>query len=89
LVYNVIKLLVKPEGSDRPITLMPMVIRIYFKMRGKETRAWGTSQQKHWDAAVRGSSALRAAMVAKLMDEMAPLEGLLRVSVQWDLEKFS
>jgi len=35
-----------------------MVIRLYFKMRGKETRAWGTAQQKHWDAAVKGSSAL-------------------------------
>ena len=58
LVFNIVKLLVKPDGGDRPITLMPMVIRLYFKMRGKETRAWGTAQQKHWDAAVKGSSAL-------------------------------
>ena len=88
LVYNVVKPLVKPDGGDRPITLMPMVIRLYFKMRGKETRAWGTSQQKHWDSAVKGPSALRAAMAAKLMDELAPLEGMLRASILWDLGKF-
>ena len=88
LVCNIVKLLVKPDAGDRPITLMPMPVRLLFKMRSKETSAWGTAQQRHWDAAVRGSSALRAALAQKLMDELAPLEGFFRACVLWDLEKF-
>ena len=65
-----------------------MMIRILFKMRGRETEEWGSERQRFWDAAVKGSSSLRAAMAQKLMQEVAQSEGKIRASLLWDLEKF-
>jgi hypothetical protein len=79
LIHNVVKLLIKPDGTDRPITLMPMVIRLLFKMRGRETSEWCSDRQRRWDAAVKESSALRAAMMQKLMEEIADIEGVMRL----------
>ena len=88
LLYNLVKLIGKPDGTDRPITLMPIVVRILFKMRGKKTQEWSSERQRFWDAAVKGSSALRATMLQKLMQEVATEEEWIRVSLLWDLEKF-
>ena len=41
-----------------------------------------------WDAAVRGSSALRAAILTAFADEMGTYSGLEVAKVLWDLEKF-
>ena len=88
LMYNIIKLLCKKDGSDRPISLMPMTIRVLFKALRGTTDEWLDGRQRHWDWAVRGSSALRAALAHKLMDELAAIEGMVRATWLWDVEKF-
>lgn len=67
---------------------MPLLVRVVFKMRGQTTMEWCNAKARHWDGAVRGSSALRMAMHNLMLDEMALSEGTVRAAVYWDLEKF-
>jgi hypothetical protein len=68
LLYNIVKLIPKPGGGERPITLMPLLVRLLFKMRGYVTTEWCEKRARHWDGAVRGSSALRTAVHNLLLD---------------------
>ena len=51
-------------------------------------REWEADNKGPWDAAVRGSSALRAAILTAFADEMGTYSGLEVAKVLWDLEKF-
>ena len=53
----------KPNGGVRPIALMTMIYRLWSKIRGHEIRQWEDLHKGPWDAAIRGSSALRAILV--------------------------
>ncbi len=88
LLYNFVALIPKPDWSDRPITLLPILVRLYFKMRLCELNGWCEENQKKWDAAVKGKSAVRAALQELLMDEIAQCENTNRATIAWDLEKF-
>ncbi len=83
---NLVNLIPKPDWSDRPITLMPILIRLYFKMRSEKLNDWCESKKKHWDAAVRGNSAARAALTELLQDEAAHNEKSNRCTLAWDME---
>eukprot|EP00973_Karenia_brevis_P060794 8454565-Karenia_brevis.AAC.1 len=56
-------------------------------MRALETMEWSDEKHRHWDHAVRGSSALRAALGQMVMQECSKEKELLRVMVLWDIEK--
>ena len=58
-------------GGSRPIALMPMLYRLYTKIRRPYIIQWELAHQGPWDAAVKGSSALRAGLLSLLRDEMA------------------
>ena len=75
LMLNLVALLDKPDGSDRPISLMPMPYRLLVRMRRPFVDAWDASQAGPWDAAVRGSGALEAAFDSELSMEMDHFEG--------------
>ena len=49
---------------------------------------WDEAKAAHWDTAVRGSSALRAAMRRAFKMEVAQLLGEDGVVVAWDMEAF-
>ena len=51
-------------------------------------RDWEYEHKGPWDAAVRGSSALRAALLTAFGDEVATYSGLQVAKVLWDFEKF-
>ena len=57
-------------------------------MQRLELEEWCESKARFWDKAVKGSSALQAALDALVRDEVAQEEGLNRLSLFWDLEKF-
>ena len=46
------------------------------------------SHQRPWDAAVKGSSALKAGLLSLLRDEMAIRLGMDSLVTLWDMEKF-
>ena len=85
---TVIGLMPKPKGGERPIGILPTLQRLHTAIRAPWVSAWETGYVKHWDGAVRGSSALRAAL-ARLVDaELAASQGLEVAAILWDAEKF-
>ena len=87
-LVNIIVLMGKPAGGCRPIALMPMIYRLWTKCRRPYMRSWEILRKGPWDAAVRGSSALRAAVLTAFGDEMAHYTGQEVAKILWDMEKF-
>jgi len=67
---------------------MPMLYRLWTKIRRPEIREWDIAHTGPWDAAIRGSSALRAAVLGAMFDEVATLNGEAVSTILWDMEKF-
>ena len=87
-LHVLIALLGKPDGGDRPIALLNMVYRIWTKSRGVIETSWEEERAGFWDTAIKGSSALRAAVWRAFKDELATEGGLVAATVLWDLTKF-
>ena len=88
MLFNMVVLMGKPTGGCRPIALMPMLYRIWTKVRKPDMQQWEAAHVGKWDAAVKGSSALRAAVAGAFMDELASYSGEDVLTILWDLEKF-
>ena len=65
-----------------------MLYRPYTKIRRPYIIRWELAHQGPWDAAVKGSSALRAGLPSLLRDEMAIRLGKDSLVTLWDMEKF-
>ena len=87
-LLSLIVLMGKPAGGTRPIALMPMLYRIWTKIRQPYIVEWEQQHQGPWDAAIKGSSALRAAVIGALYDEVASLNHENVATILWDMEKF-
>ena len=85
---NLICLLPKPNGGDRPICLATLLYVIWSGIRSPGVKTWDAERAGHWDDAVRGSSALRAALKRRILDECAVLHGKCTAGIYWDVEKF-
>eukprot|EP00973_Karenia_brevis_P012472 1692430-Karenia_brevis.AAC.1 len=59
-----IVLMGKPQWGSRPIALMPILYRIWTKVRKPYIQKWERANAGLWDAAVEGSSAFRAALTS-------------------------
>ena len=70
ILYNLVVLMGKPTGGTRPIALMPMLYRVWIKVRRPHISRWEKYHAGPLDAAIRGSSALRAAIGSQLLDEV-------------------
>ena len=88
VLINIIVLMGKPQGGVRPIALMPMIYRIWTKIRKPLLVEWEYENRGPWDAAVRGSSALRAAILSAFHDEIAHYNDEYLTKILWDMEKF-
>ena len=65
-----------------------MLYRIWTKARKPQIAIWDINHYGPWDAAIKGSSALRAAAIISLGDEIANLNKHEKANILWDLEKF-
>ena len=65
-----------------------MLYRLWTKIRRLYIIQWEISHQGPWDAAVKGSSALRAACLTLFCDEVAAYDGQYVARMLWDMEKF-
>ena len=77
----------KPAGGTRPIALMAMLYRLWTKVRRPHIDSWESALAGPWGAAVKGSSALRAATLGELQDEIAVYRGRNTLTTFWDEEK--
>ncbi len=67
---------------------MPMIYRLWTKIRKVYIDEWEALHRGPWDAAVKGSSALRAAVLSMFHDELATLSEEEVAKILWDMEKF-
>eukprot|EP00973_Karenia_brevis_P033613 4634682-Karenia_brevis.AAC.1 len=76
----------KPQGDTRPIALMPMLSRIWTKIRKPYIQKWERANAGSWAAAVAGSSALRAALTSMLGHEIAFYRREATLATLYDME---
>ena len=67
-LLNIITLMPKPLGGDRPTCLATMWYCFWAGIRAVEVHHWEDTFVAFWDDAVRGSSALRAALARRILD---------------------
>eukprot|EP00973_Karenia_brevis_P030003 4136544-Karenia_brevis.AAC.1 len=67
---------------------MAMLYRIWTKVRKPYIQKWERANAGPWDAAVEGSSALRAALTSMFGNEVAYYKGEATLSTLYDMEKF-
>ena len=78
----------KPKGRDRPITLTSALYSSVTGILGFTVAEWQEEQEAFWDDAVRGRSALQAALRRRLLDELGVSEIGFSISGYCDIEKF-
>eukprot|EP00973_Karenia_brevis_P040255 5560678-Karenia_brevis.AAC.1 len=88
LLSNIIVLMGKPQGGTRPIAPMPMLYRIWTKVRVRKPyiQKWERANAGPWDAAIEGSSALRAALTSMFGNELAFYKWDATLSTLCDME---
>ena len=87
-LHHQIVLLAKPRGGQRPICLVAMVIKLWEAIHSETILSWEEARVGFWDDAVRGSSALRAAALRRLIAEVAGEHQEAFLFILWDAEKF-
>ena len=87
-VISIMTVLPKPQGGERLIALMHRLLRAYFKARRWHIDVWEQAKGEWWDTAIKGSSALQAAISRAFGAEMAVLAGASVVAGFIDIEKF-
>ena len=90
LLANMVFLTVKPNGKDRALGLLPWLVRLWAGARKAEATVWLEAADAPWDQAIKGSSALRAALLRSFADEMVLESGGAQhfVSCAWDFDGF-
>ena len=89
LLLTIGALLPKPgKNDDRIIGLLPLQVKLWGKIRGVLTDSWSEGLEAFWDSAIKGSSALRAALVRSLLNETAYNMGISATTLYADLARF-
>ena len=78
----------KPTTGDRALACTPELVRLQGAIRAPTPDKWCESQAAWWDHAVKGSSALRAALVRALFDEIDMQMGRDIIAGMVDLQAF-
>ena len=60
-----------PQGGpgDRPIGITPILYALFLRTYGDIVDGWDAERMHFWEDAVKGSSALQAALKRRLFDE--------------------
>ena len=87
-MHHQIVLLGKPRGGQRPICLVAIIIKLWEAVHSETIMSWEEDRVGFWDDAVRGSSALRAAALRRLIAEVAGEHQEAFLYILWDAEKF-
>ena len=87
---SLMRMLPKPSGGHRLIVLTGGLYRLWSQVRRPVLVDWVDQQAlvAHWDCAVRGSSALRVALLRACRSEAYKLSGAAAVDILWDITKF-
>ena len=80
----------KPDGGERAIGLTGGLYRLWSRLRKPLTQAWEAdrAEEAFWDKAIKGNSALLAAIVRETKSEVTNAMGLEAAEVLFDAAKF-
>jgi len=87
-LLNLVAIKGKEGGGDRPITLTASIYRVWSRLRKCHVQDFDQKKAGHWDAAIRGSSALRTTIMRELLNEGAVKNNMFVTQLGWDLAKF-
>ena len=87
-LLNVIAMLGKSTGGERPICLTTSIYRCYSRIRKTWVSSWESERAGFWDAAVKNSTPLKAALIRELLNEVSINLKLSVAEILWDMEKF-
>ena len=85
---NAILFLPKVPTGERPIALTAGCYRLLMAHGKQDLTDWEQHGIGFWETAVRGSSALRAALVRMVKSDIYMERGMAVVEILWDMEKF-
>ena len=88
VLVNLVALILKPAGGDRPIGLTAWLYCTWAICRNSPSSSWDEKKAGFWDDAIKGSSALQATLLRRTNAEAAASLGLCVVENCWDIEKY-
>ena len=88
VLLNLVSLIPKPLGGERPISKTPMLYRLWSVTRAEGVKSWAAANVGEYDFAAAGRSALYSSSARCLTNEIAVLSGQHTASLLWDMEKF-
>ncbi len=68
---------------------MPMIYRLWTKIHKSEVDRWASTHEGPWGAAIKGSSALRAAIRSMFRDELESLSEEEIAGIFWGMENYN
>ena len=78
----------KSAGGERIIGMLPLPPKVWSRARSSVTSSWTDGLGAFWDSAIRGSSALRAALLRAVMDETGMELGVAASTLYMDVDNF-
>eukprot|EP00959_Pyramimonas_sp_CCMP1952_P279566 5845313-Pyramimonas_sp.AAC.1 len=63
VMLGLVALLPKAADAERPVCMFPTLHQIYCKASGRDIDDWNVQRPNFWDTAIRGPSALQAALL--------------------------
>eukprot|EP00969_Alexandrium_andersonii_P241565 10667191-Alexandrium_andersonii.AAC.1 len=89
-MLNLVVMLPKPgpAPAERAITLTAGIYRLVGKLQRKAQADFESGVVGFWDTALRGSDALRAALLRVVRNEIAVAAGFTAAEVLFDIHKF-
>ena len=88
MLLNLMSLIPKPQGGQRPIAKTPMLYRIWSIIRATIVKHWAEDTVDDFDYAVAKRSALYSGAVRSWASEVAHFAGMHAGALLWDLDKF-
>ena len=88
MLLTLIGLIPQTDDGERPIALTSMVYRVCMKLCKGTCDLWAARAAGHWDAAVKNSSCLRAALARALRMEAAVAQNFEAAGILWDVSAF-
>ena len=88
MLLNFISLAPKAKGGERPITVTSILYAALIRIFAPDLAHWTEERCGFWDSAVKGSSALTAALARSAEAEIAYHSGKQSAGIFWDSESF-
>ena len=90
VLCNTMVMAAKPQGGHRLLALTAALYRCWSGIRRPRISEWESDHSKaaFWDTAIRGSQALRTALLREFQGELATLLAAPCAELLWDIRKF-